>query len=153
MQTRLYRSRTDSMVAGVCGGLGEYLRIDSTIVRIFFVLLALGSGIGVLLYMVLWLVIPRQGRGEAGTPETMRMGAEEIGERARAMSADVRESILGANPRAGIFVGVALVIVGIVFLLRELNVPWLVWLRFDLWWPVLLIIAGAALLWRRARGE
>ncbi|HEX9116593.1 MAG TPA: PspC domain-containing protein, partial [Anaerolineae bacterium] len=59
MSTRLYRSRKDHMVAGVCGGLGEYLGIDSTLVRLFFVLLALpGAGVGFALYLILWVILP-----------------------------------------------------------------------------------------------
>ena len=58
MQRKLYRSRNDSRIAGVCGGLGEYLDIDPTLVRLIFVLLALMGGHGVLLYIVLWLIVP-----------------------------------------------------------------------------------------------
>lgn len=58
MARRLYRSRTEKMLGGVCGGLGELLDIDPTIVRLVFVLLALWGGSGVLIYLVLWLIAP-----------------------------------------------------------------------------------------------
>jgi len=58
MERKLYRSRNDSRIAGVCGGLGEYLDIDPTLVRLVFVLLALTGGHGVLLYIILWLIVP-----------------------------------------------------------------------------------------------
>ena len=58
MERKLYRSRNDSRIAGVCGGLGEYLDIDPTLVRLIFVLLALTGGHGVLLYIILWLIVP-----------------------------------------------------------------------------------------------
>ncbi len=58
MSRRLYRSRTERMVGGVCGGLAEYLNMDPTIVRLVFVLLALLGGHGLLLYLILWLVVP-----------------------------------------------------------------------------------------------
>ena len=60
MQTtnRLYRSQSEKMFAGVCGGLGEYFGIDPTLVRLFFVLLALLGGHGVLVYLILWLIVP-----------------------------------------------------------------------------------------------
>jgi phage shock protein C len=55
---RLYRSRSDKMIAGVCGGLADYLGIDSTIVRLVFVALFLiGVGSPGLAYLVLWLVM------------------------------------------------------------------------------------------------
>lgn len=55
---RLYRARGDRVLAGVCGGLGDYFNIDPTIVRLLFVLLALAGGPGIIVYLVLWLVTP-----------------------------------------------------------------------------------------------
>jgi phage shock protein C len=60
MARKLYRSRTDKMIAGVCGGLAEVLDLDPTVVRIVFVLLALLGGHGILLYMILWIIMPRE---------------------------------------------------------------------------------------------
>jgi phage shock protein C len=60
---KLKRSRSESMIAGVCGGLGEYFGIDPTLIRLVFVLLALLGGHGVLIYLILWIVIPRQPAG------------------------------------------------------------------------------------------
>ncbi len=58
---RLYRSREGRLVAGVCAGLGDYFGIDATIVRLIFVALTVFAGMGVLLYVVAWLIIPEQG--------------------------------------------------------------------------------------------
>jgi phage shock protein C len=154
MNTKLYRSRTDSMIGGVCGGLGQYLGIDPTIVRLFFVLLALGNGVGVLIYLALWLIVPREGQAEEATmEETIRAGAGEIAERARALGDDLREAARSPNPQASLFVGIALIVLGVVFLLQNLNLAWLRWLDFDMLWPVLLVVAGLALLLRRVKGE
>jgi phage shock protein C len=62
MGTRtLRRSRSDRRIAGVCGGLARYFGIDSTIIRIIFVLLALPGGVpGTLLYLILWVVLPEE---------------------------------------------------------------------------------------------
>lgn len=57
---RLYRSRTNVMIGGVCAGLAEYFNMDPTIMRLIFVLLALLGGHGVLLYLIMWLVVPQQ---------------------------------------------------------------------------------------------
>lgn len=59
MQPRLTRSRTDTMVAGVCGGLGAYFALDPVIVRLIFVLVTLTSGLGLPVYAVLWLIMPK----------------------------------------------------------------------------------------------
>jgi phage shock protein C len=59
MQKKLMRSTTDSHVAGVCGGLAEYFNIDPTIVRLLFVVATLMGGPGLLIYIVLWMVMPK----------------------------------------------------------------------------------------------
>ena len=60
MTKRLYRSRTDKKIAGVCGGLGKYFNIDPTIVRIVCVILMLGWGIGLFTYVIAAFVIPEE---------------------------------------------------------------------------------------------
>lgn len=55
---RLYRSRQDRMLAGVCGGLGEYFNIDSSLVRLGLVLLIVFGGTGFLAYIIAWIIIP-----------------------------------------------------------------------------------------------
>jgi phage shock protein PspC (stress-responsive transcriptional regulator) len=57
---RLYRAENDKILGGVCAGLANYLRIDPAIVRIIFVLMTFGGGIGLLLYIVLWMVLPNR---------------------------------------------------------------------------------------------
>lgn len=59
-EKRLTRMEEGRMIAGVCAGLGRYLGIDVTIVRIIFVLLALFAMGGVLLYLILWLIMPME---------------------------------------------------------------------------------------------
>lgn len=56
---RLYRSKTDRKIAGVCGGLAEYFNIDPTVVRVIAVLLLLPGGFpGLIPYLILWVVVP-----------------------------------------------------------------------------------------------
>ena len=58
MEKKLYKSNTDKKLAGVCGGIAEYLGIDSTIIRLILVLAVLFAGVGVLAYIVAALVMP-----------------------------------------------------------------------------------------------
>ncbi len=59
METRkLYRSRDEKMLAGVCGGLGQFTGIDPTLVRLGFVFLTLLGGQGILLYLVMCVIVP-----------------------------------------------------------------------------------------------
>jgi phage shock protein C len=55
---RLYRSKSERWLAGVCGGIGDYLNIDATVIRALFVLFALVFGSGLLFYIILWILIP-----------------------------------------------------------------------------------------------
>ncbi|WP_243043101.1 PspC domain-containing protein [Dyella sedimenti] len=58
MEKRLHRSLTDRKLAGVCGGIAEYLGWDPTLVRLLWVVLTLLGGSGVVAYIVLWIVMP-----------------------------------------------------------------------------------------------
>lgn len=55
---RLYRSRKNSIIAGVCGGLGEYFNIDATWIRLLFILLFFAGGSALLIYVIMWLIVP-----------------------------------------------------------------------------------------------
>ena len=60
---KLYRSRTERMIGGVCGGLGKYFDIDPTLVRLAFVLALLLLNGGLILYLILWIVVPEEPQG------------------------------------------------------------------------------------------
>lgn len=55
---RLYRSRTDRKIAGVCGGLAERYVIDPTWIRILFVIFFIAGGSALLFYSIMWLIVP-----------------------------------------------------------------------------------------------
>jgi phage shock protein C len=57
---KLYRSKTDRKVAGVCGGLAQYFNLDATLIRVLFVLLAVLGGSGLVLYVAMWIIVPRE---------------------------------------------------------------------------------------------
>ncbi len=59
-EKKLYRSKTDSKLAGVCGGIAKYFDIDSTIVRLLWVVITLAGGSGLIAYIVCALVIPEE---------------------------------------------------------------------------------------------
>lgn len=58
MDKRLHRSSTDRKIAGVCGGIAEYLGWDPTLVRLLWIVLTLAGGSGILIYLILWVVMP-----------------------------------------------------------------------------------------------
>lgn len=55
---KLYRSRKDKMIAGVCGGLARYFGIDSTWMRLIFIVCLLLGGSAILVYLILWVIVP-----------------------------------------------------------------------------------------------
>jgi phage shock protein C len=93
METRrILRSRNERMIAGVAGGLATYFNIDPLIVRLGFVLLSMVNGIGLMLYLVLWLLLPNEdsvaadSRGQVReNVDEMRTTAENAAQRVRDM--------------------------------------------------------------------
>jgi phage shock protein C len=152
-ERRLTRSQTNRMIGGVCGGLGEYLGIDATFVRLFFLLLAFGEGAGVLIYFVLWMILPPEGSQEGDLGSNVNRSAQEISERARELGKSIRQGPGASNQQISLIVGGALVLVGVIYLIDNLNLAWLGWLRFNVLWPSMLILGGAILLLRYLRGE
>jgi phage shock protein PspC (stress-responsive transcriptional regulator) len=148
MNTKLLRSRTDTVIAGVCGGLARYLNIDVTLVRVFFVAVVLAGGAGVLAYIILWLIMPLEGVGtEMPAGQTLH-------------SPD-NSSQLGPGPGAlrgqdatqgGLIIGGVLIVLGGLFLMQNLVGPWFPWISFGTLWPLLLVAGGIVLLMRGAKG-
>jgi phage shock protein C len=121
-QRRLYRSQTNKMIAGVCGGLAEYLNIDTTIIRVIWVLITFLGGSGIVLYIIAFFIIPEKS-----------IAAD-----------DTAHSIKPDFTAARIF-GIVFVAIGVIILLDNLDI-----LSFHRWWdmswefllPGMLILAG-----------
>jgi len=60
MEKRLTRSKTDRRLGGVCGGLGQYFGVDPTLIRLVFALSFVFAGTGLLVYLILWIVVPEE---------------------------------------------------------------------------------------------
>jgi phage shock protein C len=58
MHKKLFRSKRNFMIAGICGGLGEYFNVDPTIIRLIVAFSMLLAGTGLLIYLIAWIVIP-----------------------------------------------------------------------------------------------
>ena len=131
---RLYRSRTNSVIAGVCGGIAEYLDVDPTLIRIVTVLLAVFGGWGIILYIAALILVPLN-------PDTNTEKSREI-----------RES----NPKVIQIIGTTMVVIGIFVLLANLDffsfrqVTRFIWNYF---FPFVLIGAGIYILTRKKEEE
>ena len=139
-ETRLTRSGSDRIIAGVCGGLAQYLEIDSVFVRLAFVVLLFASGIGFPIYLILWVIMP-EGDGEsAGSSAAIQKNIDEFGESV--------QSGISRIGRAGTF-GTLLILLGAYFLLSEIGM--FDWISGAVFWPVVLIGFGIYLLVRRSK--
>ncbi len=149
---KLYRSNTDKMLGGVCGGLAKYLRVDLTIVRLFFVVLTLLGGFGPLIYLIMWIIVPLEDHVYTDTNPD-KFETEDIKERAGMVRDDFISAVKQPNQNTARFIGIALVLAGGFFLLKQLNIEWLGWLNAGVLWAALILLAGVALLIRATRKE
>jgi phage shock protein PspC (stress-responsive transcriptional regulator) len=165
------RRGSDRIVAGVCSGLAHYFGLDVMLVRIVFIVLALLHGVGIILYAVLWFLMDPPSAVQAE-------GSRHFGERLRSMGDEIRDDFrtgfrrsqsswteppaapttsgAGSSPSnpppiygrpRGLWLGIILIVAGAYFLLD--NLGFLNVVRWDVFWPVVLIAIGLFVLLRR----
>ncbi|NCF64911.1 MAG: PspC domain-containing protein [Chloroflexi bacterium] len=139
-ETRLTRRTEDKIIAGVCSGLATYLDIDTVWVRLSFVILLFASGIGLPIYVILWIVMPAADNDARSEAEVIQKNIGEMG-----------ETVYSSVNRLGraSTVGVLLVLLGAYFLLNQLG--WLNWIGGAVFWPLVIIGFGVYLLIKRSR--
>src|SRR5690349_14975048 len=94
---RLYRSASNAMLGGVAAGLGEYFKIDPTVVRIIFLLLALFTGGGfAVVYAALWLLLPASGSQAVEANQVIQENLDEMGAKFRNFTGP--RSTMGSTP-------------------------------------------------------
>lgn len=144
MSGRLERSRTNRVIGGVCGGLGEYLDIDPTFVRVVMVVLGFG-GVGILIYIVLLILMPQPGQSMPFVrPATDATTAVDPGIPATPAFIDP-----AATERRRNAVGILLVALGAIFLLGNLGL--FRGLDWKYVWPLAIIALGVYLVSQRTR--
>ncbi|MCX5642529.1 MAG: PspC domain-containing protein [Candidatus Omnitrophica bacterium] len=142
MEKRLYRSPAERRIAGICGGLAEYFNVDPVLVRVIFVVLFFLSGIGLLVYIIFWLVLPVREK-EAGTVEIITpSGQEEM-----VSEPSKTEESTGTRKKHNFFGGIILIGLGVIFLAENFLPVY----RLNKFWPLLLIIFGLAILWKSGK--
>ena len=148
---KMYRKTDDCIIAGVCAGLADYFEIDETLVRVIFVLLAIGGGSGILIYFVLWLVIPKKGEEnkKVDWQENVKEFTEDVGKKAKTVAKEIKKEIkvekVNPEKNRGNFLGLILLLWGGILLVDKL-VPALI--EWDYVWPGMLIVLGGYLLLR-----
>lgn len=145
MYKKLYRSVTDKMIGGVCGGLAEYFAVDPVIVRLIFVLAVIFGGSGILAYIILWIIIPQ--KPYIITP----FNNEQTKNNSSATNDEKKTENTQSNMNFGydkphhnktIFAGAFLIVLGGIFLLDNF-VPRF---HFGDFWPLILIGLGITII-------
>ena len=149
---KIYRKTDDCIIAGVCAGLADYFEIDETLVRVIFVLLAVGGGSGILIYLVLWLVIPKKGEEnkKVDWQENVKEFTEDVGKKAKTVAKEIKKEIkvekVNPEKNRGSFLGLFLLLWGGILLVDKIAPTLIEW---DYVWPGILIILGGYLLLRK----
>ena len=147
---KFYRSRTDRVIFGVCGGLGKYFGIDPVLFRLLFILFSFVNGTGILLYIIMIIVIPeepgRSGAGDKNLEGEINELAEKIEGKAREISHEAKIDE-GKMRDSRNVLGVIVVLVGLFFLARQIM-P-MGWLDMDIVWAVAIVGVGFYIIFKK----
>lgn len=146
MEKKLYRSKKEHIIAGVAGGLAEYFDIDPVIVRVIFVFLALVQGIGILLYLILVIVIPKKGEKETAEQKIGQF-AEKAEDEVKEVVKKIKKGGLLNNSKQ--LIGLIIIVIGLFFLLNKFFT--ISWFRWDIFWPIALIVVGFYVLIKKTK--
>jgi phage shock protein PspC (stress-responsive transcriptional regulator)/uncharacterized integral membrane protein len=157
MEKRLYRSRSQRVIFGVCGGLAEYFGIDPVIVRVIAVVSIFISGLGILAYIIMAVVVPLESSQGTTPQDVVRENVEEIKERTGELGSEIRSAVGREGDEAekksshrGLMVfGIILIVLGVLFLVGSFNLFW--WLAWRYVWPLILVAIGALIIFGTRR--
>ncbi len=143
---RLYRSRREKVIGGVCGGIAKYFGIDPILIRLLFILMFFAQGAGVLAYLIAWIIIPEEPRSRYQTDnEGYREEDDEEYIDIELEEGESREgTAFGKGSKGQRYLGAILIIAGALFLLDL----WMPRVYFRTFWPFILIVLGIAVLVR-----
>ncbi len=154
MERKLYRSRSDRMIWGVCGGLAKYFDIDSTIVRVIAILLVFAGGSGIIAYIILAIVMPLEDSKATTPKEVVQENVEDMKETAGELGREIHSTLAGEegeseevakmrHRRRRLF-GIIIVVLGVLFLSGSLGL--LRWFHWSNLWPLILVAIGVLII-------
>jgi phage shock protein C len=152
---RFYRSRTDKVFAGVCGGLAEYFNIDPILVRLLFLVLIIVAGGGLFAYIILWIITPEKPfdysqSQNSSTMENKQSSYEEPrGSQEKSKNDPFRYPPHRHRDRGNLIGGLVLITLGALFLADEF-IPHV---SFSDLWPIILVVIGIGLLINNFSGK
>ncbi len=169
---RLYRSRIDRTIAGVCSGLAKYFDIDTTIVRVLFIVSIFIGGGGIIAYIILWIVVPEEQiifQSAAQDSQTHQSDSDseksnsnsnqdsskfdssnfnaEINQKVNEAANEINKILDEARSNKKVLGGTILILLGVLFLLDNL----LPYFDFGDYWPIILIALGVGIIIKASR--
>lgn len=155
-ENRLYRVVNGKVIGGVAGGLAEYFGMDPTIIRIIFILLTLMGGGGVLIYLILWIVVPEKYNvyppytAPYTRPDSFTSSGSGIGETYEGyMEGTIPPPVVdtkgsGKKFDGSLIAGLVMILIGSFFLFERFipNID------FEDFWPLLLVLIGVIMIFR-----
>ncbi len=154
MKNKLYRSKKDCVIGGVCGGIAEYFDIDTTLVRLLAVLVFFFGGSGIVAYIIGWIIIPQnpnvntednsENKGEI--KGKIKKGVDKVDKKVEENLPEERSKGNSERNR-NIILGIILIIVGLVFM-GTTFFPWITWIAWGTFWPVIIIVVGLVIMIR-----
>ena len=132
MEKKLYRSETNKIVSGVCGGLGEYFDVDPTIVRIVLIILTLATGVFLFGYILAWIIVPKREPGSWQQASTDPINVSD--------TANTSPQRYSSWTRY--LPGLILILIGVILLFQDTFY----WFDLEEFWPLVLIIIGVAMI-------
>jgi phage shock protein PspC (stress-responsive transcriptional regulator) len=151
MAKKLYRSTTDKMIGGVAGGLAEYFDIDSTLIRVLFIVIVFLGGGGIIAYIILWIVVPQKPyeipkdfQSKSSTNESDKNEFQHSAADSESFNIS-NSSIASVETKTNNkqhWIAIILIIIGGLLLLNNIFPRF----HFDHYWPLILIGIGVGLL-------
>ncbi|MBA7612402.1 hypothetical protein ES703_19638 [subsurface metagenome] len=156
MAKRVYRSRKNCWIAGICGGIAEYFDIDPILVRIIAVCTISLNGLGLIAYIIAWILIPQNPEPLVKEEISKKKGGlEKMKEKAEKVAHEIGEGIRGESERtehkrhSRWIGGLILICLGLLFLARN----FFHWFDLGKLWPLILVIIGLAVMAGRLGGK
>jgi len=143
---KLYRSKEDKLIAGVCGGISEYFMIDPIWVRLAFIVGALIDGIGIVAYIIIWILVPENPTHRSNKQTVVEEKVQKVGATLRKDYKDGKIN-KARNGTGHFYIGMILILLGALFLIKNVFG----WFDSDVFWPLLIIVIGITLIYRNLK--
>ena len=141
MKNRLYRSRRNRIIGGVAAGLGDYMNLDPVIIRVILVLITIFNGLGILLYIILWIIVPEEPI-EVFTSGTKGEQQTDTTNSAKTKEQEILEELNKKSGHGRLVIGIILITLGLLFLSGKFFPLF----HFEDLFPLAFIIIGIVLL-------